>query len=153
MNKESTKKVTEAQVIAGGEIVEINYRGAKTTAFVRQVRPTELTQYLQAEATGEEAVLAMVATGSDGDTIDLNELDLASFEALIEADQRQNFTAARAKEKRETARAGRQLAILREGDPDTYRELQKKQTAVMESLLSSLGPSSPEQGAGSSAST
>lgn len=143
-------KPTHTQIIAGGEEVAVRYRGEEMVAFVRQVRPTELVSYLRAEATGEEDVLRLVVSIGD-EPIDLDALNLPSYEALIEADQRQNFTAARAREKRETVRAARQLATLRESDPDSYRALQKRQVAAMESLLGSLEPSSPEPATGKSA--
>jgi hypothetical protein len=147
-----TKPPTDSQIIAGGEEVAVQYRGQPATAFVRQIRPTELTRYMQAESAGEEDVLKFVARIS-GEPVDLDALDLPSYELLLEADQRQNFTAARAREKREIARAARQLQVLRDSDPDTYRALQRKQSAAMESLLGSLAQSSAEGAPGQSAAT
>lgn len=140
-------KPNDEQVIAGGEEVAVVYHGQPATAFVRQVKPTELADYLRREAKGENDILELVAT-IDGAAVDLSALGLDSYDALIEADQRQNFTAARRKEKREAARAARQLAVLRETDPTTYKQLHGMQEKAMESLLSSLGQSVSGQGVG-----
>lgn len=144
-------KPNDEQVLVGGEEVPVVYCGQRVTAFVRQVRPTELTEYLRREAAGEDDILALVAT-FDGDPIVLEDLDLDSYDALIEADQRQNFTAARRKEEREAARAARQMAMLREFDPGAYQRLEAAQVEATESLLSSLAPSASEQGAGAKSS-
>lgn len=140
-------KPTEAQILAGGEEIELVYNGRQATAFVRQVKPSELTEYLRREAEGDDSVLSMVVT-VNGEGIALDAVDLDSYEALIEADKRQNFTHARRKEERETARAVRQMELLRNADPESYRKMQAAQGKAMESLLSSLVPSPPVPEAG-----
>lgn len=149
--KEADKKIpTSDDLINGGELLDLPLRtGKEVRVFVRQVTASELMRYLQAEAEGEEAVLAMTCrvAGTD-EVIDLDTLTLESYEALLAADQRQNFTAARAREKREAARAARQMAVLRETDPELYRKVLRQQEQAMESLLSSLEqlPSGSETG-------
>lgn len=148
MSNPQPTKPTDAQVLAGGEEVPICYRGQPVVAWVRQVTPRELLDYLRSEAEGEEAVLALVVRIEGEPEVDLDQVDLEGYEALIEADRRQNFTHARRREERETARAMRQLQQLRDSDPETYRKVQQMQGQALESLLSQLGPSVPEPGAG-----
>jgi len=150
MNPKKSNIPTSDDLINGGELLDLPLRtGKEVRVYVRQVTASELLSYLKAEAEGEEAVLAMTCrvAGSD-EAIDLDTLTLESYEALLAADQRQNFTAARAREKREAARAARQMAVLRETDPELYRKLQRQQEQAMESLLSSLEQLPSESGAG-----
>lgn len=145
-----TDKPTPAQILAGGETIETRAAG---TVFVRQVKPTEVIRYLQAEAEGEEAVLTLVCRREDGQPFALDDLSIDEYEAALEVDRRQNFTAARKREAREADRAARQMAALREQNPDAYAQLVKKQSEVMGSMFSSLVPSQPDAGAGSNAPT
>ena len=151
--KERNIKMSESQtpsdqhVVAGGERVPVHIGGKRALAFVRQVRPTELDAYLRAEEHGEEAVLQLTAT-VEGSPIEPDALSLEDWEELVAADARQNFTFARAREKRLAARAERQLAQLRAYNPELYKSLQKKQEAAMGSLISSLEPSAVESSPG-----
>jgi hypothetical protein len=140
---EQSQKPQDHHIVAGGEEVPVTIAGRSLRAFVRQVRPTELDDYLRAEEQGEEAVLAMTTT-VEGQSVDPDALSLEDWEALVAADERQNFTYARAREKRVAARAERQLAQLRAANPDLYKRLQAKQETAMESLISSLEPSAAE---------
>lgn len=141
------------ELLHGGESIQVQLRsGGACGIFVRQITPRELTAYLQAEMGGDEAVIAMTCRQLDGAPVPLDDLTLEAFESLLEADARQNFTAARAKEKRDIARAGRQIAALRDANPDAYKELQSAQSAALGSLISSLEPSPPALAAGASAS-
>lgn len=132
--------MTSHHLAKGGETIETN----TGPVFVRQVTPAELLDYLQAEAQGEEAVLAMVCHPPP----DLRALDLDSYEALLEADQRQNFTHARRREDRETGRARRTLEALKANNPALHARLEAEQAKLLESTLSSLAPSPVAAGAG-----
>lgn len=123
---------TSHHLAQGGETIETN----TGPIFVRQVRPVEILDYLRAEAESEEAVLALVCDPPP----DLSALDMESYEALIEADQRQNFTHARRREARETERAQRTLAALKANNPDLYARIEAEQVKLLESTLSSLAP-------------
>jgi hypothetical protein len=130
------EKPTPTQIIAGGESVPVELDdGTKTTVFVRQVKPSELAAYIEAEAKGEAAVLAMTAGIDDLDTITLD-----SYDALIEADARQNFTHARKREQREGERAARLMDALKRSNPDLHAELMAQAKRETQSLLSSLTP-------------
>ena len=144
-------KPAPSHILVGGETIDITLPdGTKSSAFVRQVKPSELPAYLEAEARGEEAVLTMVAT-IDGQPIDPDALTLDSYELLIEADQRQNFIAARKREKREGERAGRMLDSLKTANPSLHAKLIKNMETETLSLISSLTPSPEAAAAGESA--
>ena len=134
-------KPTPTETLAGGERVPCTLAdGTSVNIFIRQVKPSELLAYLEAEAGGEEAVLRLVAS-RDGQPLDLDTLSLDSYEALIEADQRQNFTAARKREKREGERAARMLDSLKVANPEMHAKIMQTMGAETQSLISSLTPS------------
>jgi len=144
---ETQSKPTPLQIAAGGETVE----SPSGPLFVRQIAASELMAYLRAEAEGEEAVLRMVVRSIDGSSVDIGALDLDTYEALIEADQRQNFTHARRREAREAERAARMLENLREQNPALAQRLETEQARLLALMLSSAVPSPSGSGAGESA--
>ncbi len=141
MSEENKTKPAPADIVAGGEYINAaTQAGGTLRVFVRQVKPSELLAYLESEAISEERVLAMVCRDESGNPVDLDELTLEGYEALIEADQRQNFTAARKREKREGERAARQMEALRETNPAMHAKIIESMGAEMKSIISSLTP-------------
>lgn len=112
---------TGAQTIAGGEAVPVKFRdGSAREVFVAQLRPSQLEAYLVAEVRGELGPIELV-TGLP--VAQLDELDLSSLEALLEADLRQNFSYARRYEKRRAAAALQQLEALRLAAPEQFNRI------------------------------
>lgn len=150
MPEETTSPVTDGQLIAGGEVVPLTFKGTlhqRDNAFVRQVRPSEVARYLQLES-DELATLLFV---TDLSAVEIDALTLDAYERLVAADRRQNFSAARARERRESERAARQLEVLRETNPEVYAELTAATKGRVESLISSLAPSPSAPAPGSTA--
>lgn len=154
MTTQNSTTPTDLQTAAGGEIVDCIYDGREVAIFVRQVTPGQLLDYLRAEAIGEEKVLRMVCALKDfPDPIDLDKLSLDAYEALIEADARQNFTHARRREAREAARARRTMEGLAASNPELHARLTAEQGKALESMLSLLKPSPEAAAAGESVPT
>lgn len=131
-------EITDQQILAGGARVSVKtLQGEALEIFVRQMKVSELTDYLRAEAKGDIPLLEQV-TGQPQEV--LESLTLDSFEALLEADRKQNFSYARQKEKREIERLARQMEQLQRTSPELYEEVKQKQKAAMESAILSLTP-------------
>ena len=112
---------TDEQLLAGGELVTVTDRcGATREIRVRQLRYSELGTYLASEAAGDLGALTVV-TGESVEALD--QLSLASVEALVLADRRQNFTYARAYEQRRYEAGVRAIAGLREQMPERYAQI------------------------------
>jgi hypothetical protein len=112
---------TDEQLLAGGEVVTVIDRSGMVREIrVRQLRYSELGTYLAAEAAGELGALSVV-TGETAETLDA--LTLASVEALVCADRRQNFTFARAYEQRRYEAGVRAIEGLREQMPERYAQI------------------------------
>lgn len=132
---------TGQQIIVGGESVQcVSSTGEPSTVFVRQLRPSELGAYVEAEAKGE--LFPLILTTGLG-LEELDDISLDSIEALIEADARQNFTHARRHEKRRAAVVERQLDVLRVQSPEAYAKMQDAVCGLWKSPASS--PVSPPQ--------
>lgn len=132
-------EITDQEMIAGGARVSVRtLQGESLEIFVRQMKVSELADYLRAEARGDVPLLEQV-TGQPKEV--LESLTLDSFEALLEADRKQNFSYARQKEKRDMERLARQMEQLQRTSPEMYAEAQSQVKAAMESAILSLTPS------------
>lgn len=144
------EKPTDIQIIEGGERVSVLYNNAAAEAFVRQVRPSELRDYLKAESLSETEILKLVAS-IDSQPVDPDLLALDSFDLLIEADARQNFMHARKQEDRDRNRAARMLEDLKKSHPAVYERIMRETAEGVGSALSSAKLSLGGSGLGASA--
>jgi hypothetical protein len=130
-----TKPITDAEALFGGRDIAVQYRDGTThTLFLRLIRISEITKFLDLIMQDEIAALKMVLP--EGDDLDPDALTFEGLAALLEANLEVNFTAALASNRAKLDRA-------------TKTGLGVK--GLMEDLVSlsqSFAPRSPSQPAG-----
>jgi len=108
--------LTDSEALFGGRTLTLQLiDGSTRTVFLRLIRVSEITTFLEKIATDEEAALRMVLSDPD---LDFDSLTIESFDALLEANVAVNFTPALASSRAKLARAEKTgvgvVALLRD---------------------------------------
>ena len=126
--------------------------GEPVKATVIQVSPRKLLDYLAAP---DE--IARLQLTTDLSPEDIDQLDLASYESLIQADEELNGPFARRRQERQMAEQARQLESMKAAMPELYAQAEAGMVAAMQAAMASSGssptPAASPDGPGTTPST